>query len=117
MALPVARPGRGVAVGAMLPPGGERGRGSDRRWHVDAACRDAPSALFLAPANRMQRALALAICEVCPVRAQCLAEALQMASAVGIWGGTIEADRITAAQRRALRARITCPRDTEHFHE
>jgi Transcription factor WhiB len=90
-------------------------------WHCfrrDAAGR---------PADRYERAPALALCEVCPVRADCLAEALgEVWTKKGIWGGTTERDRATAAQRSQLRAglqgtHLQCPGNltlqcTRHHH-
>jgi hypothetical protein len=54
------------------------------------------------PVNaRRQAARAIATCEACPVRADCLELALRLWSSAGhhgIWGGTVE------AERRVLRA-------------
>ena len=76
------------------------------RWDQHAACRGLPSSLWLDPPSRMHQRLALAVCEVCPVRAECLAEALGKVWTKGVWGGTTEADRFTAARRSALREEL-----------
>lgn len=74
---------------------------SRRFWRLDAACRHADPDLFFpvgttGPALR-QIGEALAICQACPVRAPCLAWALDQGISSGVWGGTTE------DERRALR--------------
>lgn len=62
-------------------------------WREQAACADAdPDAFFDAD----REAEALAVCEGCPVRADCLDAALTMHLDYGVWGGA------TAAQRAEL---------------
>lgn len=68
-------------------------------WVVDALCAgDPPDALFVRGAAQRQ---AKSRCVECPVRLQCLADALQWRCDFGIWGG------LTERERRALRRR--CP--------
>jgi WhiB family transcriptional regulator, redox-sensing transcriptional regulator len=52
---------------------------------------------------RREAAEAIAICDACPVRAQCLAWSLEhwTLGQHGVWGGLVPADR--AALRRSLR--------------
>lgn len=71
-----------------------------RDWRHRAACRDADPEIFFpvaesGPALARAEAEALDYCAVCPVRAQCLAFALDVLP-YGIAGG------MTAAQRRTL---------------
>jgi len=56
-------------------------------WHGQAKCRGADPDLFF-PERGDRPARALAYCEECPVRPQCLASALEVASTPGVWGGT-----------------------------
>lgn len=64
-------------------------------WHRQAACRGmGPDPFFPMPGESTERARA--VCETCPVTAECLDEALER-PAVGVWGGT------TGRGRRVLR--------------
>ena len=72
-------------------------------WRPDAACRGADPELFF-PIGTGGPALvqideAKQICRTCPVRAPCLAWALDHEVADGVWGGT------TADERRTIRGR------------
>lgn len=70
-----------------------------RDWRTLAACRDADPEIFFplatagTDAEKRQTALALAYCGACPVRPECLADALGSDIKWGVWGGTTEADR------------------------
>lgn len=74
------------------------GMGDD--WRCDAACSgmaaQADDLWFASDADG--QAAAVAICEACPVRASCLADALGRREKEGIWGG------LTARERRLLRS-------------
>ena len=66
-------------------------------WRDDAACLDADPDLFF-PIGTTGPALdqtdqAKRICQACPVRKRCLAWALELGAAAGIWGGTTEDER------------------------
>lgn len=78
-------------------------------WQFDAACRGEDSALFFAPNYFEKRsekegreARAKAICDRCPVRAQCLDYALKIREPHGIWGGLNEFERRQLLRQRAL---------------
>lgn len=66
----------------------------DQTWAARAACRSVePDELFVrGAAQRMARNL----CFGCPVRMECLADALDSQVAFGVWGG------LTERERRAL---------------
>ncbi|WP_154654158.1 WhiB family transcriptional regulator [Acidipropionibacterium thoenii] len=66
-------------------------------WTLLASCRGMADALF--PEGKEQR-MARRICAGCPVRARCLAEALDNRIEWGVWGGMTERER-----RRLLRER------------
>lgn len=66
-------------------------------WPLLAKCRGMNDALF--PEGKDQKR-AKAICMGCPVRAQCLAEALDNHIEWGVWGGMTERER-----RQLLRQR------------
>lgn len=66
-------------------------------WARHAACADADPTIFTgsltAPRIRQQQILqAKEICAGCPVRQQCLDDALELGSD-GVWGGTTERER------------------------
>lgn len=66
-------------------------------WAPHAACRSTdPDVMFLPGA---QQHVAKQVCTPCPVRRECLAEALTNGIEYGVWGG------MTERERRALRRR------------
>jgi WhiB family transcriptional regulator, redox-sensing transcriptional regulator len=74
-------------------------------WRDDAACLHTDPDLFF-PVGPAGPALdqvdeAKRICQTCPVQKQCLARALELGAASGVWGGTTE------DQRRAMRKAAT----------
>ena len=83
--------------------------GSD--WHLEAACAGQPSAVFFPKGDtgpngeRDVYAPARAICAGCPVRAQCLDEALSLpdSEAQGMWGGMDEKERRAERRRRGIK--------------
>lgn len=67
-------------------------------WPSRAACRGAePDELFVpgAAQNRVK-----ALCTGCPVRTECLADALDNRTEYGIWGGMTERERRALLRRR-----------------
>ena len=67
-------------------------------WSADAACRNTdPDALFVQGAAQNR---AKTICMGCPVRAQCLADALDNRIEFGVWGGMTERERRALLRRR-----------------
>ena len=66
-------------------------------WHAQAACRGMGSEVFF-PERGDKVSEAIAICEGCPVRQECLEFSLQNGERNGIWGGVPE------RRRRNLRA-------------
>lgn len=66
-------------------------------WPLHAKCRGMADALF--PEGKDQKR-ARAVCSGCPVRANCLAEALDNRIEWGVWGGMTERER-----RQLLRQR------------
>lgn len=81
-------------------------------WRDDAACLDVEPDLFFPTGTTTAPVLdqideAKRICHACPVRTPCLAWALDLGAAAGIWGGTTEDERRamrTAATRHHYRA-------------
>ncbi len=68
------------------------------RWEADALCgREDPETFFPVTVDIERRAKAL--CRGCPVRRECLADALASRAYFGIWGGMNERER-----RRLIRA-------------
>ena len=67
-------------------------------WITQAACRDAnPDELFVqgAAQNRAKQR-----CMGCPVRTECLADALDNRVEFGVWGGMTERERRALLRRR-----------------
>jgi WhiB family redox-sensing transcriptional regulator len=60
-------------------------------WPTQAVCReDHPDALFVQGAAQQQAKI---VCFRCPVRAECLAHALDTRTEFGVWGGMTERER------------------------
>ena len=68
---------------------------SQPSWRRAALCRDQPLAIFF-PARGQSSKPALAICGPCPVKADCLAEALAEELDFGIRGGMTSPARVAA---------------------
>lgn len=86
-----------VGVGRVLGTRGSEGDMThsaglaDRDWVDHAACAGGePDALFVQGAAQRE---ARVQCLNCPVRLQCLADALQHESNFGVWGGLTERER------------------------
>lgn len=73
------------------------GSHSDDDWTLRARCRGMEDALFPDGADQKR---ARTICTGCPVRTECLAEALDNRIEWGVWGGMTERER-----RQLLRER------------
>jgi WhiB family redox-sensing transcriptional regulator len=88
-----------VVMGAIDPP---RIVGKRNMWVEDwasrAACKtDTPDALFVRGAEQNKAKL---VCNGCPVRTECLAEALDNQIEWGVWGGMTERERRALLRRR-----------------
>jgi WhiB family redox-sensing transcriptional regulator len=86
-------------------------------WRDDAACLDADPDLFF-PVGTTGPVLdqideAKRICRACPVRKQCLAWALDLDAAAGIWGGTTDDER-RAIRKAATRHQHRAPKKAIH---
>jgi WhiB family redox-sensing transcriptional regulator len=67
-------------------------------WTTRAACRDeAPDNLFVQGAAQNR---AKTVCLGCPVRSECLADALDHRVEFGVWGGMTERERRALLKRR-----------------
>ena len=80
---------------------------SEPFWRASAQCRRDNAVHFFAPAHFERKdekdareGAARALCEICPVRVECLDYALAVEEPHGIWGGMNEFER-----RRVLRQR------------
>lgn len=65
-------------------------------WYADAACVGHDPGEWFPEGQGVHVSKALAVCEDCPVREQCLQHALDRGETVGVWGG------MTARQRDHL---------------
>jgi WhiB family redox-sensing transcriptional regulator len=67
-------------------------------WATRGACRTSdPDALFVQGAAQNR---AKAVCLGCPVRTECLADALDNRTEFGVWGGMTERERRALLRRR-----------------
>ena len=67
-------------------------------WASSAKCREqAPDELFVRGAEQNKAKL---VCRGCPVRTECLAEALDNQIEWGVWGGMTERERRALLRRR-----------------
>jgi WhiB family redox-sensing transcriptional regulator len=67
-------------------------------WTTSAACNTVdPDKLFVTGAAQNR---AKAVCLTCPVRAECLADALDNRVEFGVWGGMTERERRALLRRR-----------------
>ena len=67
-------------------------------WTARAACREIdPDELFVQGAAQTRAKL---ICRGCPVRTECLADALDNGIEFGVWGGMTERERRALLRRR-----------------
>lgn len=87
----------GVRHSAAGPrPTSEALAGTD--WTARATCREGdPDELFVQGAEQHQ---AKALCLRCPVRTECLADALDNRVEFGVWGGMTERERRALLRRR-----------------
>src|SRR5689334_24970980 len=99
--------------------GGRTQMGMIADWPSYAACRTSdPDALFVQGAEQN---IAKRICRGCPVRYECLADALDNRIEFGVWGGMTERERRAllrrhprvASWRRMFEAALAKDRDTE----
>src|SRR5437763_5971654 len=87
----VARPRRGDRYGGTTMD-------FTADWTSAAACRRSdPDALFVQGAAQNQ---AKVVCFACPVRTECLADALDNRVEFGVWGGMTERERRALLRRR-----------------
>lgn len=61
-------------------------------WRKEALCIDQPAALFF-PESSQSNLQGKRICEMCPVRLECLEYAVATFQEFGIWGGTVGKER------------------------
>ena len=67
-------------------------------WAAEAACRvTMPDELFVRGAEQHR---AKQVCKACPVRTECLAEAMDNQIEWGVWGGMTERERRALLRRR-----------------
>ena len=69
----------------------------DDDWAARARCRGGPDDMFVSGAEQHR---AKAVCLGCPVRSECLAEALDARLQWGVWGGLTERERRAVLRRR-----------------
>jgi WhiB family redox-sensing transcriptional regulator len=69
-----------------------------KNWTLRAACQDQdPDDMFI-PGTAQNRTKT--VCQGCPVRVECLADALDSRMEYGVWGGMTERERRALLKRR-----------------
>jgi WhiB family redox-sensing transcriptional regulator len=76
----------------------------DGEWFDDAACAGMDTTIFFPERGQTSRK-AKQVCYSCPVREDCLEEALARREMFGIWGGMSEKERATERRLRRELAR------------
>lgn len=84
-------------------------------WQLRGSCRGADSSLFFhtdnerGSARERRESRAKAICQTCPVLAQCRKHAMTVQEPYGIWGGLGEIERrqLFMRERRAARSSVS----------
>lgn len=76
----------------------------DLSWMDDAACREADPRIFYPVAFDGVLPEAKALCDVCPVKNECLEGAIARFEKHGTWGG-VSADELRRIRQRRARAR------------
>lgn len=85
-----------MTVSSIAAPHPDSGWNTD--WAALGACRSGnPDALFVQGAAQNR---AKAVCLGCPVRTECLADALDNRIEFGVWGGMTERERRALLRRR-----------------
>lgn len=79
------------------------GAPEDTAWMRDGLCAQTDPEAFY-PEKGGTTASAKAVCQVCPVQAECLAYALARDERFGVWGGTSERERRQLRRRAAAAA-------------
>lgn len=82
-------------------------RTAERPWLTQAACANTPTTLFY-PERGEHHSAAIAVCNTCPVKNECLQWALDNNETFGVWGGTTASER-----RRIQRGRPVAPQPTQ----
>lgn len=79
---------------------------ADGSWYEHAACQGMDTALFFPAKGHVVPPEVKEVCARCPVRAECLAYAIETHQAFGVWGGlTVQARARHLRQLRAARSR------------
>lgn len=85
-------------MGVVVTEGGDIVTAVHREdWTVLAKCRGMEDALFPEAADQKRARL---LCSGCPVRSECLAEALDNRIEWGVWGGMTERERRLLLRQR-----------------
>jgi WhiB family redox-sensing transcriptional regulator len=77
-------------------------------WQFEGACVDAdPESFFLedgmrGSTKRIREKTAIAVCNTCPVKQQCLDHALNVPEVYGVWGGMTGEERQILAKRLGI---------------
>ena len=82
--------------------GPKDGRGLMTRWRDNAKCKGMDTHLFF-PNNGERPRVALATCELCPVKRECATEANNDKRNIqGVWGGLTHRERVKLGYKKNL---------------
>jgi len=100
---------------ATYPYPNYKGEIEGGEWKKNRECKDVPPSLFFPPERTgrqpvnhialKQLTQAQRFCNACPVQRQCLEHAL-LNGEIGIWGGTLQAERERMRKRAIREARL-----------
>ena len=82
---------------------------SEWEWQEQGSCRDSDTSTFFlehnlrAKAKKEKEAIAISICNGCPVKLKCLDHALNTPEIYGVWGGMTEEQRHFIMRKRGIR--------------
>src|SRR5690625_6923675 len=97
-------------------PGGPPDQGHPAAPVNPLPCQTSDPDLFFSESPRDLES-AKALCHRCPVRAECLAGAVNRSEPWGVWGGEILVDGRVVVRKRARGRRPKTPRSEEHTSE
>ena len=98
--------GNGSEASSVIVTDQTAKQGQDVSWKANGNCREFPERDIFFSTSKRKVDVAKAICEMCPVRSNCLAYAVEKGERFGIWGGEEQkvVRRMIVARNKAKKA-------------